>query len=122
MSQVETGGLDQLPLGADAFEEHHQLQLEKDHRVDRGAPLIGIGVLDPLTEEAEIQRGFEMAVEMILGNEILSRDGDRLVQMAGFRGAEHGALPDAGRGGNGPQSTGRSTAFFNRLDCLYSDT
>ena len=36
--QVEAGGLDQLALGADALEEHHQLQLEEDDGVDAGSP------------------------------------------------------------------------------------
>ena len=30
-----------------------------------------------------------MAVEVVLGNEVLERDGDRLVEAAGFGRAEH---------------------------------
>ena len=32
--EVEAGRLDQLPLGADALEEHDELELEEDDRVD----------------------------------------------------------------------------------------
>jgi hypothetical protein len=39
----------QLPLRADAFEEHHQLQLEEDHRVDGRAFLPGVLLADQLT-------------------------------------------------------------------------
>ena len=40
VGQVEAGRLDQLALGADALEEHDELELEEDDRVDaRPAPL-----------------------------------------------------------------------------------
>src|SRR5687768_10382856 len=31
---------DQLPLGADPFEEHHELELEEDPRIDRRSPAL----------------------------------------------------------------------------------
>src|SRR4029453_15437154 len=34
MGEVEAGRRDELALGADALEEHDELQLEEDHRVD----------------------------------------------------------------------------------------
>ncbi len=46
MGEVEAGGLAELPLGADPFEEHHELQLEEDDRVDRGPIPVGIEFLD----------------------------------------------------------------------------
>ena len=42
MGQVEAGGLDQLALGADPLEEHDQLQLEEDDRVDGGPTAVGV--------------------------------------------------------------------------------
>ena len=42
MGQVEAGRLDELALGADALEEHDQLQLEEDDRVDAGPAPLGI--------------------------------------------------------------------------------
>jgi hypothetical protein len=40
--EVQIGDLDELALGADAFEEHDQLELEEDDRVNgRATPLAG---------------------------------------------------------------------------------
>ncbi len=38
VGHVQARRLYQLALGADPLEEHDQLQLEEDHRVDAGAP------------------------------------------------------------------------------------
>ena len=98
VGQVEAGRLDELALGADALEEHHQLQLEEDDRVDGGTSTIGVQLRDPLPDEAQVERGFQVAVEVVAGNEGLQRDGDRLIQAAGFCGAEHGRAPGMVRG------------------------
>jgi hypothetical protein len=71
MGEVEIRGLDELPLGADALEEHDQLQLEKHHRVDAGPASPRIQLPGPVTDEAKIQRHFEVAVEVVGGNEIV---------------------------------------------------
>ena len=42
VGQVEAGRLDELALGADALEEHDQLELEEDDRVDAGPAPFGI--------------------------------------------------------------------------------
>ena len=68
MGQVETRGLDQLALGADALEEQHELQLEEDHGVDPRAATFRIGVLDPVPDEAEIELGFQVPVEVVSGD------------------------------------------------------
>jgi len=34
MRQIQAGNLDQLAFGADAREEQHEMQLEKDNRID----------------------------------------------------------------------------------------
>src|SRR5215204_1276778 len=107
MRQVEAGRLDQLALGADPFEEHDQLQLEEDDRVDRGTTPLGVAIHNPAAHEAQIELRLQMPVEVAWGNEVLQRDGNRLVKTAGLGRAEHGALSDAGRLGNGPQSTAR---------------
>ena len=52
VGQVEARRLDQLALGADALEEHDQLQLEEDDRVDAGAAPLGVELLDPLPDKA----------------------------------------------------------------------
>ena len=38
VGEVQRGGLDQLPLGVDAFAEHDELQLEKDNLKNGGRP------------------------------------------------------------------------------------
>ena len=92
MGQVETGGLDELALGAQPFEEHHQLQLEEDHRVDGGAPPVSVALPRPLPDEGQVERGLEVPVEMIPGHQVVQRHGDRFVQAAGLGRAEHGEL------------------------------
>jgi hypothetical protein len=71
VGQVETGRFDELALGADALEEHDELELEEDHRVDRGTAAFGIQVAYPLTNKGQIERRFEVAVEVVSRNEFL---------------------------------------------------
>ena len=91
MGQVEAGRLDELALRADPLEEHDQLELEEDDRVDARPTPLGIELLRPVADEAQVELGLQVAVEVVLGNEVLQRDGDRLVEAAGFGRAEHEA-------------------------------
>ena len=93
VGQVEAGRLDELALGADALEEHDQLQLEEDDRVDAGPAPLGVQLPRPVADEAQVELGFQVAVEVVPGNEVLQRDGDRLVEAAGLGGTEHDAAP-----------------------------
>ncbi len=54
--QVEAGGFDQLAFGADALEEHHELELEEDDRIDARPAALGIQVAHPVAHEAQIER------------------------------------------------------------------
>jgi hypothetical protein len=74
---------------AAALEEHHELELEEDHGVDGGATALGVQLSRPVAHEAQVELGFQVAVEVIPGNEVLQRDGDGLVEAAGFGRAEH---------------------------------
>ena len=98
--QVEAGRLDELALRAEPLEEHDQMQLEEDHRVDAGTASLGIVLPDPLTDEAEIEFRLEVAVEVALRNECFQRDGDRLVEAAALGRTEHARLRGEGRRGN----------------------
>jgi hypothetical protein len=69
VDKVEQGGIDQLPLGAQAFEEHHKLQLEEDHRIDARPATLGVQLVRPLADEAEVKRHLEVAIDVVLGNE-----------------------------------------------------
>ena len=51
VGQVETGRFDEMAFGADPLEEHHQLQLEEDHRINRGAAPVGITDLNQGADE-----------------------------------------------------------------------
>ena len=41
----------------------------------------------------EVELRLEVAVEMVGRDEVLQRDGDRLIEAAGFGRAEHGGAP-----------------------------
>ncbi len=84
------GEAQQLALGADPFEEHHELRLEKDDRVDRGATAIGVRAEDEAADEAEIERRLEEAVEVVGRDQGFGRGGDGLIEPAGLGRAEHG--------------------------------
>jgi hypothetical protein len=45
----------QLPFGANAFKKHHELQLEKDHRINGGTTSSRIGLLHELAHEREVE-------------------------------------------------------------------
>ena len=60
----------QLAFGAKALEEHDQLQFEEDDRINRGPPSSCIGLLHELAHKREIKRSFQMAVEVILWNQV----------------------------------------------------
>jgi hypothetical protein len=63
MRQVEAGDLDEL-------------ELEEDHRIDAGAATITVACLDPVADKAEVEGSFEMAVEVIGGDEPFERNQD----------------------------------------------
>src|SRR5215213_2976600 len=92
VGEMKAGGFDQLPLGPDAFEEHDELQLEENDGVNGGPSPLRVEILGPVPDEAEVELGLQMTVEVVLGNNGLERDGDRLVESAGLRGAQHGPL------------------------------
>jgi hypothetical protein len=79
VGQVEAGRLDELPLRADPLEEHDQLQLEEDDRIDAGSAAVGVVLRDPLADEAQVEPSLQVRVEVIGGDEVLQRDGNRLI-------------------------------------------
>jgi hypothetical protein len=91
MGEVERGDLDQLALGADPLEEHDELQLEEDDRVDGGASSLSVQLPRPVADKREAERRVDVPVEVVGGNEVLERDGNGFVEAARFCGAEHGS-------------------------------
>jgi hypothetical protein len=46
--------------------------MSMDDRVDAGAAPLGIPLADPVPNEGEVQRGLTLAVEVIVGNAVLT--------------------------------------------------
>src|SRR5215217_6223959 len=109
VGQVHRGNFDELAFRADPSEEHDQLQLEEDHRVDAGPAPDGIELLRPVADKREVEFGFQVAVEVARGNEVLQRDGDRLIEAAGLDRAEHRWAPGHGSTRENAQFTARHT-------------
>ena len=73
LPDTQAVGIDvfQLPLGANAREEHHQLEFEEDDRVDGRAAKGRVALANQVTDKAHVQGASEVPVEMVGGNEIL---------------------------------------------------
>jgi len=97
VGQMQTGRRHQFALRADAFEEHDQLQLEEDHRIEAGPTALGVHLLHPLPDKAEVQGGLQVAVEVVGGHHRLQRDSNRLIEMTRLGGTEHARLRDVTR-------------------------
>jgi len=74
-----------------------KMELEEDDRINAGATPLGVELGDPLAHEAQVERGFQVAIEVILRNEVLEGDGNRFVEAAGLGGTEHKAFPNVSR-------------------------
>lgn len=104
----------ELPLAPQPLEEHDELQLEEDHRVDRGAAARGVQRAHQISHEREVEPLLQAPVEAVFRDEVLQRD------VAGQRG--EGADLGAHHGGGashlavqGAHATGaRSTARTER--------
>src|SRR5712691_693564 len=64
-------------FGADVFKKHHQLELEKDHRINGWSPSHSVMLANEIVDEREIQRLLQLPVKMILGNQLLQGNGDQ---------------------------------------------
>src|SRR4029453_8041017 len=61
----------QLPLGAESLEEHHQLELEVDSRIDGRSPAFLVGTAGQVADESQVQLGLKMAVEVVGRDQLL---------------------------------------------------
>ena len=75
VGQMETRGFDELALGADPLKEHDELELEEDDGVDARPAAFRVQLSRPVAHEAQIQRPFQMAVEVVGRDELLQRHG-----------------------------------------------
>ena len=95
VGQVQAGRLDELALAAQPLEEHHQLELEIDHRVEARSPNPGVAVADQLAHEGEVERRLQVAVEVARRHQVLQRGRHRPVDVACLRRPEHRQSPPA---------------------------
>jgi len=66
----------QLAFATKPFKEHHQLQFEEDDGVNRGASSSCIGLRNELAHKRQIKCSLHMALEVIVGNQLLEGDID----------------------------------------------
>ena len=84
---------EELALGTDALEEHHQIELKEHHRVDGRPAPVGVGVPDPLPDEGEVEAGLQVAIEVVVGNEGVHGNGNGSGKVAGLDRAKHEHSP-----------------------------
>jgi hypothetical protein len=79
----------EFPLGAQSFEEEHELEAKESHRVN-GRTASGRGaVCDPLPNEGEIKLSVQVAVEVISGDQRLQGGKHRTVKGTSLWWAKH---------------------------------
>src|SRR5204862_4474094 len=66
--------LHQESFRANVVEEHHQLQLEEDHRIYGGATCTSIRLFDQVAHKREIYHPIQVAIEMIGWNKLIERN------------------------------------------------
>jgi len=116
VGEVEAGHLDEPTRGAAAFEAHVELQLAAHDRVDAGPAALGVAVPDPVADTAQVERGCQVAREVVRPDHGVQRDGDRLVEAAELGWAEHGWASEraAGDGSRSTLSRGTPGALSER--------
>lgn len=90
MRQVEAGQLNELALGADALEEHDEVEPEEDDGIDGGTATWCVAVFDPLSDAGQVKVGIQGPVEVTSRDELLQADGHGTIEAAELRGTEHG--------------------------------
>jgi hypothetical protein len=92
--------------------------LKKTTGIDVGPTPLGEPLSRPRPDEAEIEFGLKVAVEVVPWNEVLQRDGDGVVEATGFGGTEHmdsWVQMDLGKASSLPFVVAQRGAFFNTL-------
>jgi hypothetical protein len=86
MRQVAAGRLNEVALGADPLEDHDQLQLEKHDQVDAGPAARGRQLVHPVADEAQVELGLQVAVEVVGGTRSSSETMIGSSRQRGFGG------------------------------------
>src|SRR5689334_22610494 len=82
----------QLPFGAEALEEHDELQFEENDGINRRTPSRSIERSHQRADKGEVERFLEMAVEMVRWDKLLQGDIDKRSECAIFA-THHGTVP-----------------------------
>lgn len=82
-----------VALRTQAREAQHQGALEEDHGIDRRSASVGIGVLDPIPDEPQIEAGIAAAGAMVAGDEGVERNSDGETKRAGLGRTAHRGTP-----------------------------
>jgi hypothetical protein len=69
-----SGQAHEIAFGAHPFEEHHQLEPEKDDRINRWASSSRIRILDEVIDKGEIKDAVQSAIKVVLGHQGLQGD------------------------------------------------
>jgi hypothetical protein len=67
------GDTHELAFGAEVLKKPDQLKFEKDDRVNGGSAAKSVAGLHELADKGEVERPFDVAIEMVLRNELLER-------------------------------------------------
>jgi hypothetical protein len=85
--------LEELALGSNPFEEHQQLELEKDDWIDTRSPTVaGVAGPDKVAHEREIERSIHVPVEVVGGHQLVQGNSGHWREEPGLR-AHHGRPP-----------------------------
>ncbi len=62
---------DQLSLRAESLEEHHELELEEDRRIDGWPAALLLGSADQVADEAQVELGLKVTRDVAGGDQVL---------------------------------------------------
>jgi hypothetical protein len=86
---------EEVALRAKTLQAQHQGELEEDHGIDRRPAAVGVGALDPMPDETQMEAGSEVAGDVVAGPEGVERNSDGWTKFAGLSRTEQRQTPQA---------------------------
>jgi hypothetical protein len=83
----------EVALGADAFEKHHQSALEQLAGIEGRPTPVGRGITDPLPNTAEVEPALQVTGDVVAGNQAGAGNGHGHAEVTGLGEAEQGRSP-----------------------------
>ena len=93
MGEIEAGDLDELAFGTESFEEHDEMELEENDRINRRPTARSVAISNEIAYKREIEGALELPIEVVWGNGRFQRDQHRTIKIARFGGTEHCTPP-----------------------------